>query len=278
MASVLETQRKINQSEVLAQYNVTESPQVEADLHKEADTARRMFDLPAELFGLSSVVLCSIWPQRMESQIFTHAGVGRKIYTIEAGSLERPSYLILQNTFDLIIQQQGTEKGHYTATIPAASYGNDIIRYWTGDHPGNRRGKKGIGIIKGHAVNGLVTATPAELANLNHLQTEFLSYLVERADQLWDGGKREQIGNEHKRALKILGQDISQHPWFRSKIQMYNDCPECYEPVKIEAISCRHCSKSIPAYFMERDEIPDAVKWPRVVQEIDRLTKKKKTA
>lgn len=272
--TVLDKQR-VNQSELLNQYSTAQTPGVEADLQQEAN-ARRMFDLPAEFFGLSTIVVCSIWPERMESQSFTHGGVGRRIYTIEAGSIEKPTYMVLQNTFDMIIQQQGQEKGHYPATIPAASYGSEIIRFWTGDHPANRRGKKGIGIIKGHVVNGLIQATDAELADLARLQNGFLTYLIERADMYWDRGEREKIGNEHKRALKLLGQDIAQHPWYRSKVQIYNDCPECFESVKVEAIFCSHCRQSIVDSFMRRDEIPDSAKWPRVTKEIERLTAKKK--
>lgn len=272
--TVVDKQR-VNQSELLNQYSTTQTPGVEADLQQEATNARRMFDLPAEFFGLSTIVVCSIWPERMESQSFTHGGVGRRIYTIEAGSIEKPTYMVLQNTFDMIIQQQGQEKGHYPATIPAASYGSEIIRFWTGDHPANRRGKKGIGIIKGHVVNGL-QATDAELADLARLQNGFLTYLIERADMYWDRGEREKIGNEHKRALKLLGQDIAQHPWYRSKVQIYNDCPECFEPVKVEAIFCSHCQQSIVDSFMRRDEIPDSAKWPRVTKEIERLTAKRK--
>lgn len=276
MAATIEQKRQVNQSEVLAQYSTQEGARVEADLHAEADVSRRLFDLPPELFGLSTIVICSIWPQKMDSQPFTHGGVGRKVYSIEAGSVVKPAYLILQNTFDMIIQQQGQERGNYPAQIPAAAYGNDIIRYWTGDHPANKRGKMGIGIIKGQRnAQGLITATPDEIAQLEKLQSGYLDYLIERADQLWDTGKREMIGNEHKRALKLRGQDINQHPWYRSRVQMYNDCPECFEPVKVEAIYCRHCSQSIVKHFTDRDEIPDPAKWPSITRELERLTKKK---
>lgn len=268
-------QKAVNQSEVLKQYSDIETPRVEADLLSEADNARRMFDLPAEFYGLSTILICSIWPEALDSQPFTHGGVGRRVYHIEAGSIEKPAYLPLQNTFDMIIQQVGQDKGHYPATIPAAAYGNDIIRFWTGDTPANRRGKKGIGIIKGQRnAQGLVEATPAELAELERLQNGYLDYQIDSADRFWDRNERERIGNEHKRALKLRGQDVAQHPWFRSRVQTYNDCPECFEPVKVEAIFCKTCSQPIVDHFMKRDEIPDAAKWPRVFKEFERLTAK----
>lgn len=271
------TARAVNQSQILAEYSQSEEPRVTAELEQEAPLARRLFDLPAEMYGLSSVVLCSIWPERLQSQAFTHGGVGRKIYTIEAGSVERPAYLSLQNTFDMVIQQLGTEKGHYAATIPAAAYGNDIIRFWTGDHPANKRGKKGIGIIRGkfNRETSQVEATPEEIAELERHQHGFLSYLVERADNFWDRGEREKIGNEHRRALRMLKLDVGQHPWFRSKIQIYNDCPYCAEKVQVDAIFCKVCRQDIVEYFMKRGLVPDVGQWPRVVKEMEFLTKAK---
>jgi hypothetical protein len=270
-------QKAVNESEVLAQYSAIETSRVEADLEGEAQQRQRMFDLPAEFYGLSTITICSIWPEALDSQPFTHGGVGRRVYHIEAGSVEKPAYMQLQNTFDMIIQQQGQEKGTYPATIPAASYGNDIIRFWTGDHPGNRRGKKGIGIIRGqrNPKTGLLEATPAEIAELERLQNGFLDYLIDAADRFWDRGERERIGSEHKRALKLRNQDVAQHPWFRSRVQTYNDCPECFEPVKVEAIFCKTCRQTIVDHFIRVGEVPDAAKWPRVYKEFERMTAKK---
>lgn len=275
MPAVADSPVKVNQSEVLAQYSQAEAPRVEAELHQEADVARKLFDLPAEFYGLTSIVICSVWPERMVSQYFTHGGVGRKTYTIEAGSAERPSYLSLQNTFDMVIQQAGQEREYSPRPIPAAAYGNDIIRFWTGDHPANKRGKKGIGIIKGrlNQSSGKIEATPEEITELVRLQNGYLDYLVERADNFWDRGEREKIGNEHRKALRMRNQDINQHPWYRSRVQAYNDCPYCAEKVQMDAIFCKTCHKDIVQYFVERNVVPDGALWPRVVKEMERITK-----
>jgi hypothetical protein len=265
--------QKVNQSEVLAQYNQIELPKAEEDLRQEAANARRMFDLPSEFFSLSTIVVCSIWPEALDSQTFTHGGIGRKVYHIEAGSVEKPAYMILQNTFDMIIQQIGQEKGSYPATIPAAAYGNDIIRYWTGDHPANTRGKKGIGIIKGQInAKNQIEATPQEIHELERLQNGYLDYLIERADNFWDRGDRDKIGVQHKRALALRNQDITLHPWFRSRVQMFNECPNCAEPIKSDAIFCKVCSQNVVDYFIKYNEVPDAAKWPRVYKLYERMT------
>jgi len=126
MADVTMAQR----FEALRAFNETESPQTAADIEAEVRHRERMFNIPAEFQNARFVTICSVWPERMVSQAFTHAGVGIRRYTIEAGSLNKPAYLLLENTFDLVIQQEGVgEVGHGVRTITAVSYGADIIKH-----------------------------------------------------------------------------------------------------------------------------------------------------
>lgn len=265
--------------EALRSYNESESPRAIADLEAEAGMRERLFGMPAEYVQAPYVFLCSIWPERLVSPPYTHGGVGRKFYYLEPGSPEKPFILPLQNTFDMIIVQQGVgEVGHQPGTITAAQIAKDLIAHWTGDHPANRKGKKGIGVIKGHFDKGQVFASPQEIAELDKLQRAFLTFLVERADEYWDSGRpgdRDKITSEHRKALKMLGLDESQHPWLRSKVQQFNQCPACAERILAEANRCRHCQTNLIAYFMEMDEIPHATQWPSVVKGIERMTKKK---
>lgn len=258
--------------EALREYNAAESPAAIMDLEAEAQARERIFSMPAELLNAPFVVICSIWPEPLESQPFTHGGSGIKRYRIPPGSPEKPQYLLLQNTYDLIIQQEGIgEKGHRAAPIMASQIAHDIIMHWTGDHPGNQRGKKGVGVIRGvRTVAGGIEATPDEILNLVTQQKAFLSFLVERADEWFDNGKREKIGKEHRKALKMLGLDETQHLWVRSKVNQYNQAPCCAERVLTEATVCRHCHTNLINWFIEEDIVPEQSKWPKVFAAIER--------
>lgn len=279
MSEVATESRRMDRSAIdaLRVYNEQESPRAAADLEVEALMKSRMFSLPAELIQAPFVVVCSVWPERLTSQAFTHGGAGIKRYKIEPGSPEKPSYLPIQNTYDLIQQPESLTGplGHRPATILASQIAVDLIQYWTGDHPGNRRGKKGVGVIKGtRTETGSIVATPDEIVQLVKMQHDFLSFLVERADEYWDIGKREKVTNEHRKALKMLGLDIGQHPWYRSKVQLYNTCPRCAEKILVEANFCKHCRTDLVEFFMDENVVPDGEIWPSVVRAIERKTAK----
>jgi hypothetical protein len=268
--------------EAMRMYSEAEMPRAEADIAAEAQARAALFSIPAELVEAPAIIICSIWPEPLDSQPFHHGGVGRKIYSIAAGSPENPAYLIIKNTWDWTIVQEGQgQRGDRQTPIFASSVANDLIRHWTGDHPGNRRGKKGVGIVVGqlNEKTRRMEATPAEIASLEKAQKGFLTYLVERADQFWDSGQREKVAGslEYRKALRMLGLDINQHPWYRSKVQLYNDCPLCAEKVSVNAIHCKHCHSSITAYFVDRDIEVSKAEWPKVYDDMKRpqVSKKK---
>lgn len=267
-------------TELMRAYNETEAPRISADLEAEKKAAEALFTLPADVVEAPYVTLCSIWPEPLDSQPFHHNGVGRKIYSLAAGSPETPAYCLLKNVWDWITVQEGVgEKGYQQVTVTAGQIAIDLIKHWTGDHPANRRGKRGIGIIRGefNPQTKRFEATAEEISILEKQQRGFLGYIVERCDQAWDSGKREYGFSEGRKALKMLGLDINQHLWYRSKVQLYNECPNCAEKVQVNAIYCKICHQSITEYFMNRDLIPDKAQWPKVVEDMERLTKGKKS-
>lgn len=277
-------------AEVLRRYNVEEAPRLLADVEAEAQSRNALFNMPAGIEIQPFVVLCSVWPERLVSQPFSHGGIGRKYYYMEPGSAENPSYLIVQKTFYYTQFAQRDEPISYVESpVFAPGLAQNLIQFWTGDHPGNKRGKKGIGIIQGERVpvkdkvTGEVKyelkATAQEIATLVKQQKDFLGFIVERADQHWDSarpGDRERATSpEPRKALKLLGLDETQHPWFRSKIKQYSPCPRCDSRISTNAIGCKDCGVELAKFFMDRDEIPSADEWPRVVKEIERLTARK---
>lgn len=266
---------EVSPIELMRQFNEAEAPRVSADLAAEQANAARLFSLPAEMIEAPSITLCSVWPEAMESQPFHHGGVGRKVYPIAAGSPENPSYLVLKNTWDWTIAQEGVgERGDRQVMITAGMVAIDIIKYWTGDHPGNRKGKIGIGIIRGeyNPTTKRMEATASEVEDLVKQQRGFLTYVVERCDEAWDHGKREYSFHQGRKAIKMLGLDLTQHPWFRSKVQLFNDCPNCAEKVAVNAIFCKTCRQSITDFFVSRNLTPDRAQWPKVVDDMERLT------
>ena len=262
-------------TELIRRHNEAESPRAAAEVEAEVTVRERLLAMPAELLNAGYVTLCSIWPERLTSQCFHHGGAGRKFYTIPPGSATEPSYLLLQNTYDIVLVQEGMDKGYAEKVIRADQIAVDLIMYWTGDHPANVRGKKGVGVIKGKMVDGKVRATPEEITALKKQQDGFLQFLVDRADDFWMKGDRGKIQKEHKLAVRYLGLDEKSHLWINDTIQKHVNCPWCGDRVPIEAIVCKTgCRRDIAPYYVERDL--QAEGWPAVMAEIERLTKKKK--
>lgn len=136
--------------DALRAYNMEEVPRIQADLEAEKMVRERLFNMPAEAFRRSYVVICSIWPENLVSEPFHHGGLGRKRYTIEAGSDKNPAYTLIETTFDWITNNgpNGTPE-NMQGVIHAHQIAKDLIQHWTGDHPGNKKGKRGIGVIEG---------------------------------------------------------------------------------------------------------------------------------
>jgi hypothetical protein len=258
-------------NQTIAAFNATETPIVLANEAKAELAARAMFQVPEEMFRRPSVTICSIWPHELESKPFSRGGKGRVIYRIAAGSPEKPSYLRVDNTYDMIQQQDGPQSiQQVAAPITGAHQAQNLVQYWVGDHPGNQAGRKGVGIINGDV------ATPEEIARLVKQQHNFLHFLVDRADDYHRVGKSFKISGEHKRALEMLRLDIKMHPWYTSIIQLYNDCPECSEKIFNTATKCRYCSISLAQYFLDRDIEVDAAIWPNVPKEMEFQKKRAK--
>lgn len=260
--------------EALRQYNAAELPTVEKDTAAEDRARERLFDAPAELYQAPAVYVCSVWPRRVESEPFSHGGIGAKRYVLEPGSPKKPFVLAIRNTYTLVMTIGSlSPSGDFMSAqepkpVYAAQIAKDVIQRETGNHPGNVRGKKGIGIIAGPV------PTPAEIEYLANLQTEFLKYIVERADEFYDSGKREKIGGEHREALKMLALDELQHPWYRSKMQMYNSCPACAERILVEARVCKVCHSDLVKFFTDAGELPSKDQWPNVFKAMDKATAK----
>ncbi len=261
--------------EALRAYNASELPMVERDVMAEAAMKDRMFEGPAELYQAPKVYVCSVWPRRVISQPFSHGGVGARRYYIEPGSPENPSILALYNTYYLTqtigdsTDTGGFRVGYQPSPVYAIQIAKNIIEYETGNHPGNVRGKKGIGVISGPQ------PTPAEINELAHLQVQFLTYIVERADAYDDAGQRLKIGPEHRDAFDMLGLDELQHKWRRNRVQQYNSCPACAERILLEARVCKVCHTDLVKFFMEANEVPSSEQWPMVAKAIDKLTASK---
>ena len=261
--------------EALRMYNAQEAPRTQADIEEEIRMKAALFSIPAELIQMPYVTLCSVWPEALVSQPFVHGGIARKFYYMEPGSPEKPSTLLLQNTFQGVTVNQGNgDPGQDAKPILAGQIAVDLISHWTGDHPGNRKGKKGIGVIQGRVEDGKIIPLPQEIAALEKTQREFLSFLVERADEYHDLGKREKITNEHRKALKMLGLDETQHPWYRAKRMQFNSCPACQKRIEQNVYKCAFCHTDLAEHFMMMDEVPSAELWPMVVKVIDRRTSK----
>jgi hypothetical protein len=209
--------------------------------------------------------------------------MGRKFYTIGAGSPLKPTVILIQSTFDYI-QKAGPEGMAEVemAPIPAAAVATDLIMSWCGDHPGNRAGKRGVGIIRGQIVTadgdsppiaGLGTSwtvrpTDDEVNFLARVQTAYLQWLVDRADEYHSSRNPVdaiKISSEHREALQILNLDEKQHPWYRSKsVIHYSRCPNCAQMVLQDAIFCQYCRQSVLEYFLTYDITPSPEEWPNV--------------
>lgn len=240
------------------EYASTITPEMELEMERAKLVAAKMTDLPATALMAQTIVICSIWPEPLESRPFTHNGMGRKVYRIGAGTVEKPAYLAIQNAFDYQMTRGGggageAEKANYNiVTIRAAEIARDIIQYWAGDFSGNAYGMIGVGIVRGQLSDDKIfSATKEEIAELVGHQNAMLKKLVERADAMWDANQRERIGRTHRRALAILGLDETQHPWYRSKVQAFATCPRCAEQVKAEAQGCKHCGVDFAKWFDE---------------------------
>lgn len=247
---------------------------VVADVDMEM-SAQARFKPPARMMQSNRVVICSIWPEELISNPRSRGGQGAYRYHLAAGSVEKPSYLAVEPTYDIIFNPasppdrpaEGTMGG-----IPAAIEAASLVQFWAGDHYANAAGKKGVGIIEGEK------ATSKEIQDLQRSQENWLKYMVNQADRYWRSNKPneiEKINNEHRRALKMLGLDYKLHPWYQDVVQVYSQCPWCESSVKSFAIFCSTCHKDIAPYYIERGIEVDAKALPKVAEEIVRIKKQK---
>lgn len=245
----------------------------------EANRRQDLFGVPQAVENASRVTICSVWPEPLESQAFQHSYfdeatkqykiAGRFTYKIAAGSPSKPAYLHLYNNFSMVIGKDNDERQDQPRINKAADYAANIVQFWADNTLAAHVGKKGIGIIVGDE------ATPQELAFLEQAQRSYLSFLVEHADSLADSkhpNDHKKIGPVHRMALKLLGQDESQHKWSRTRVAQNAECPECGERILARALKCKHCQCNIVKFFVDRNLTPDPKLWPGVANEIERLT------
>jgi len=103
----------------------------------EAPPPVRTESLPAEwMNGMQArptyVVVCSIYPRALRSEPMAHGGRARVYYELPAGSLERPSYLKVYNTFTMAqnIYQDSDANQLSPKPIDARNFAqNDLVGY-----------------------------------------------------------------------------------------------------------------------------------------------------
>lgn len=235
---------------------------------------------PTFLGDMSPVVLCSIWPEKLISQPFSHAGAGRRRYIMEPGTPANPSTKVFQSTWMTIHSSEGGPDGDritdVTKNVPAIRYVEDMVKHWTGDLEVPEGAQKGIGIIRGMKDGlGEIVPTPSELQHLRSVQNAYLHFQVQHADNLWDSNDPKQRdmlrkSRSYRLAAKLLGVDEKQHPWVRSNIAAHNSCPRCGARILDFVEMCGICSTDLVVYFTDRNITVDPNKWPGVAREIER--------
>lgn len=236
-------------------------------------SAQSRFAPRVDLMGMPNVTICSVYPLDLISEPLPRAGHGAWRYRIAAGSVEKPSYLQINMTSDMVINQAAPPDQpieHMMGFIPAAVEAAELVKFWAGNHPMNRFGKIGVGVISGSV------ATKEELAALEKGQVSFWKAIINQADQNWQSGdpkKIAKIGPEARHAFEFLKLDPKLHRWYSNTTQVNLECPWCSSSVLNTAIFCTSCRNSITSYFLERDLEVDAEKWPRVAEDVERMKK-----
>lgn len=245
----------------------------------EAPPPVRTENLPQEMFsGMpgsrpSGVTICSIYPRDLKSEPFAHGGRGRVIYELKAGSVEKPSYLRVYNTFTMAqnIYQDSDASQLAPKPIEARSFAqNDLVGYWASHFVNGTVGRIGVFICAGDE------ATPQELEQAKQLQEEFFKEQVRLADEKWFGGERKFNLTEARRATKWLKDlDVKRHPWLADvRYDSTKLCPQCSEQVASTSHYCKECKTNIAAYLMERGR-PAPEGWQAVAMEMEFLKKGK---
>lgn len=246
---------------------------VAGDVALENDAQAR-FKPPARMMNQHEVTIVSIWPEELISDSRPRGGQGAYRYQIGAGTRQKPSYLRVGSTYDIVFNPASppmapaeTTSGMIPAVIEAAS----LVRYWAGDHHANRFGKKGIGIIEG------TVATDKELEQLERDQISWLKAMIAQADRYWRSNKPneiEKIGKEHRKALELLRLDFKLHTWYDNVVAVYAACPRCESPIKNTSTFCIECKLDIPPYVIEEGIEIDAASLPRVAEKVAKMKKK----
>ena len=226
-------------------------------------------DMPIQA---SYVTICSIWPMSKESVQFAHGGK-LKTYRIEAGSLEKPSYLRIYNTYTLTQNINRVEDGDPAQMARAVNARqlaqNDLVGYWTGNTLVGHTGRIGIFVCQSDR------ATPAELQNAKREQESFCKAQIQNADEQWFGGKRGFPLTEARRAaIWMKDTDQKRHPWFSDVgFDSTRECPKCGDQVSTARSFCKGCSTNVAEYLMERSR-PAPENWAAVKEEMEFLAKK----
>lgn len=235
-------------------------------------------DIPAEFVrGTNvpgaSITLCSIYPQDLESITLPHGG-GLKVYKIKAGSMAKPSYTTIYNTFTMVMGMQtdpDRPPDREPKQITASDIVKDLLKHWGGDHPATRAGFIGVFACKG------TTATAEELQRAKEKQEAYFRRIVADADAAWaDPRRRNNLSlEEARRAMEWLGdKNHRAHEWYRPISQVeYRACPACASDVETVAHVCKSCHTNIAVWLRDRDRIVEPGSWPGVEAEMKFLAK-----
>ncbi len=218
----------------------------------------------------NNVTICSVFPEELR-HIMMHAG-RRKEYRLPAVPKGNYALLKVYDTYTLTRDLSAAAGAGDDVNDPHAhdmqrspvhcsGVAGDLVRQWAQDAPGNASGAKpGIAVIEGDV------PTQLELDQLTETQTAYFRWLVMKADESWITGKRENITNDHRRALRWLGSE--DRDWYR-KIEtvLFKRCPQCAEQINFEALGCKHCQANLLKFYRDAgykdaeitDDIDEAV-------------------
>ena len=197
-----------------------------------------------------------------------------KQYIMEAGSMQKPSYLRVYNTFMWVQNIQAadpnSDPGRTMVQITGAAIAKDLLQAWGGDHPAVRAGMIGVFICKGDV------ATPQELAAAKASQEARFRQIVANTDAAYEDERRRPHLSleEGRRAMEWLGdKDHRTHRWYKPITQVeYQVCPACGGDVLTTAHICRGCQTNIAVYLRDRGRsVPQG--WTGVESEMEFLVK-----
>ena len=218
----------------------------------------------------SRITICSVYPEPLRKQWHIRP-VG--IFQMKAAPPDGYSLLTVGDSWQRILNTSATtdEEGlqYQDAPISAYEVASSLEAYWTSpvilSHGGFHIG---VGIIAGSV------PTPEELVQLRAVQTRYFEILVHDADTLWFSGKRNEVMELHRLALRWLGSEDRE--WYkRIEPVLLKKCPACEADINRNAVVCKECNRDLGQFYLDRGIEPSDD--PAVLEDMKRLAKKRKT-